>query len=554
VKQFSVKVVHAAVALLFAGALAASSHSPTLAHGAGKSLPTVTLNWLVSEPKWVHSLDPAFVNDATSLPIVGMVQAGLVKQLPNGKVVPDLATWTVSKDHRVYTFTLRPNLRFSNGDRITAQDAAFSITRSLAKDTGSPTGLTYLGHIVGATDLSAGKTGALAGLNVLDSRRLRVTLDRPVGFFLPALTYAAADVLDPKVIGGQKPGVYMTTTCKANVGAGPFKVACRSGGTDLSSFYPSGSTPTLTLVPNPYYYGHKPRVRAVIPVIPSDVVNYREYEQGAIDMTVVPSADIGRERHAAGLLRFPISNVSYLVPDATRAPFNNVHCRLAVAYAIDRTTLNNKVLHGTQTSLYDVVPKGMLAYYSGKDNPHYNPARARSELAQCPGGIKNVQFPYATGSTDSDNLATALSAMWAAVGIDLKPKPLTLNDWYNLLSQPLSKTGTAITQFGWSMDYNDPQDYITLLNRSDAPYNIGGFRSARFDRLVDQADMATSAKTRAALYIQAQHILIGGGYQITIGQGLQYYLVNPRVHGFVTSLTGLQPKNGDWSSVTVAGR
>lgn len=553
-KKTSIKLVNVGVALVLASALTVSSRSQILAHQMGKSLPTVRLNWLVSEPKWVHSMDPAFVTDATSTPIVGMIQAGLVKQLPNGKVAPDLATWTVSKNHKVYTFTLRPNLRFSNGDMVTAQDAAYSITRSLAKDVSSPTGLTYLGHIVGAAELNDGKATTLRGLRVLSSRQLRITLDKPVGFFLPALTYAAADVLDRKVVNGKKPGVAMTTTCKANVGAGPFKLVCLNGSSDLSSFYPSGSTPTITMVPNPYYYGHKPRIKALIPVVPSDVVNYREYKQGGIDVTVVPSADIAREQHTRGLMRFPTSNVSYLVPDVTTAPFNNVHCRLAVAYAIDRETLNKKVLHGTQTSLYDVVPRGMLGYYSGKDNPHYNPAKARAELAQCPGGIKNVQFPYPTGSTDSDNMAAALSAMWSAVGIDLKPKPLPMNSWYDILSQPLATTHTAITQFGWSMDYNDPQDYVTLLNKSDTPYNIGGFKSARFDRIVDQADVTASRKKRAALYIQAQHILVGGGYQITIGQGLQYFLVNPKVYGFVTSLTGLQPRNGDWANISVSSR
>jgi ABC-type transport system substrate-binding protein len=85
-------------------------------------------------------------NDSISAGTITMINASLAKFLPNGRVVPDLATWKESRNHRVYTFALRPNLRFNNGDPVMAQDAAFSLTRDLAKATNSPSALSYMGH------------------------------------------------------------------------------------------------------------------------------------------------------------------------------------------------------------------------------------------------------------------------------------------------------------------------------------------------------------------------------------------------------------------------
>lgn len=544
------RLLHTGVAVAAAGALAMSVHSPISAHQS-HAVATLRANYLENEAKWTHTMDPAFVSDQTSYDILFMNQANLVKQLPSGTVVPYLAErWTVSKNRKVYTFTLRPNLRFSNGDPVTAQDVAFSVTRSLLKATGSPLGTTYTSHIIGAKDVNDGKTNKLAGVKVLNPRQIRFTLDKPVAFFLAALTYPTNDVLDPRVINGKKPNSYMTTTCKANVGAGPFRVVCRNGSTNLSSFYPSGSTPTITMEPNPYFFGKKPSIRITMPVMATDIVNYRTYKAGGTDMTVIPSADIKKEQKSPGFMHFRTSAVYYLTPDSTNPPFNNEHCRLAVAYALDRDTINNKVLHGIQSSIYDVVPKGMLGYYSGKDNPHYNPSKARSELAQCTGGI-HTTFEYPTGSSDNDNQAAAMYAMFSAVGIDLKQKGIPLNDWYNLVGSPLAGSHVNIAYNGWIEDYNDPQDYVTLLNRAGEGYDIGGYDNAAFNKLVDQADVTADPNKRAQLYVKAQHMLLAGGNWITIGQQIQYVLIRSNVHGFVGSFQGPWPRNSDWSNVTI---
>jgi ABC-type oligopeptide transport system substrate-binding subunit len=343
----------------------------------------------------------------------------------------------------------------------------------------------------------------------------------------------------------------MTDTCTANVGAGPFEVVCRNRKNDLSSFYRSGSTPTITLQPNPNYFGKHPRFRVTMPVIATNEVNWKQYLAGGIDIVSVPTVDIKKASKMKGFVKAPSSAVFYMTVDSTTPPFNNQHCRLAVAYAIDQATIDGKVLHGAFKPLYDVVPKGMPGWYPGSDNPHYNPALAKSQLAQCPGGIKNVEADYPAGSGDTANEMAALQAMWSSVGIGITPKEITLNDWYTAVSKSLGPQNIKMVYNGWIMDYDDPQDYVTNLLHSGSNYDIGGFSDKTFDRLADKADVTTNVNKRMALYRQAQHIAVGGGYWINLGQEIAYWVVNPKIHGLVGTLQGLEPMHNDWSTVTV---
>jgi ABC-type transport system substrate-binding protein len=289
-------------------------------------------------------------------------------------------------------------------------------------------------------------------------------------------------------------------------------------------------------------------------LIANPQTNYRVFQANGIDVTFVPSADIAANRHRPGFLQYPSSSVDYITPDVREAPFTNVHCRLAVAYAIDRDALNNKVLHGSQQSYYDVVPKGMFGFYAGNDNPHYNLALARKELAQCPGGIHNVPIPYTALSADSDNEYAALQSMWQAAGIDIKPVKKTLNDWLTIVTQPMSKTHTLIVQNGNIEDYPDPQDYCTLLLRPGYPRDIGEWNNAQYNSLVDRGEVTFNLGVRRQLYVQAQHIALSQGAWIPVGQATDYAMVKPYVHGFVGSeaFYELIPRGNNWANITLS--
>ena len=515
-----------------------------------------TLRWygLAGTASWANTLDPSQVTDSISNNIIGMVNAGLVKLLPSGNPTADLAKgWSVSANHKVYTFTLRPHLRFSNGDPLTAADVAWSIKRSLAPATHSPVALAYLGHIAGSSSFAAGKTKTLSGVKVLGPAKVQIKLDKPIAFFLKTLTYPTADVLDPRVVGGHPAQTYITDNCAANAGAGPFEFKCL-GKTGLTSFFPSGSTHSMTLVPNPHYYGQKPHIHVYMPALPDVQTNYRQFAAGGIDATGVPTSNVASVRGKTGFYQYPTSIVDYITPNEKAAPFNNVHCRLAVAYAIDRDAINKDILHGTQQSTYAVVPRGMLGYYAGANNPHYSLAMAKKELALCPGGIHNVTLTYQHTSVDIDAEYAAVQSMLQAAGIGIKLDPLTFNSWLGVVGTSLQSTGHQITENLWIEDYPDPYDYSTLLLRGGQNYDIGGFNNPTYNKLVDRAAVEANPAKRAQMYEAAQHLALSQGAWITIGNANGYAMVNPKVHGFVGSEAFgiLVPKGNNWANIHIS--
>jgi ABC-type transport system substrate-binding protein len=558
VKPLSNKLLNVGVAAIFAMTVVTAASSPVLARQANKPAAAMkTLRWygLGGTATWANTLDPTYVTDSISYNVLNMVQGNLVKLLPSGAIVPGLAkSWTISNHHKTYTFHMRSGLRFSNGDKLTPADVVFSIKRALNPATKSPVAPTYLGAI---------KTIKAKGNNVV------VTLNRPIVYFLETLSYPTGDVLDPRIIKGHPVNTYMTTTCAANVGAGAFKFQCRNKSSALTSFYPSHHTPTMTMVPNKYYYGPKPKIKVVSPAIPDTQTNFKDFQAGGVDVTTIPTVQISNVKHKKGFYDFPTSVTDYMTPNEhASSPFHNVHCRLAVAYSINRDAINKQILHGTQVSTYQVLPENLLGFSKTLMNnknavPHYNVKKAKAEFAKCPQlHGKTIQVPYQHTSVDIDNEYAAVVAMMGNVGIHAKLEPLTFNDWLGVVGGPASTNGldntstkghVDITENLWIEDYPDPQDYMTNLLRGGVQYDIGYFNNKTYNKLVDNAEVQPNVTKRKNMYIQAQKIALNAGAWIAMGNARGLALTNPKVHGLVGSAAYgiLAPKGDEWANVTI---
>jgi len=557
------KVLPVGVALLLAGALFLTANASLSADPVKISLPTLRLNYLAGLPSLAQTLDPPLDYAAPAADTIALTNANLVHILPNGKVASDLATWTVSKNHLVYTFAIHKNGRFSNGHYVTAQDAAFSIRRALAPSTASSIAPFYLGLIHGADTFHSGRTKVLTGVKVLSRRTLRITISKPAAYFLAALTYPTADVLDPAVVSGQSVGTppdfkdnYLTSTCTANQGAGPFKFVCLNATSGTSSFYRAGHTPMYTFVPNPYYYGRKPHVRIELPGYATAQDAYKQYLAGKLDTTSIPAVYLSRWKGRSQQYRsYPSSSITYLTPNVRIPPFDNVHCRLAVAYAVDRDTLANRILTGYARPTYGVVPRGMLGYYPGNDNPHYDPVRARAELAKCPSRTTPFELLYGRLGPEYDNAFTNIATTLSTVGMNVKLKGVSADDWLKLVGQPLDRANIQIIHDSWEQDYPDPQDYCTLLLHSSGGWpNIGRWHNSTYDRLVERADVESNRSRRAQIYIQAQHLALSQGAFISVSNGIASVLIKPYVHGLIGSEAYARPvpKNYDWANVSIS--
>lgn len=520
------------------------------------------LNWFnnAGDADWVKTLDPALVTDSVSISDIQMINAGLVKpDYPSLKIIPDLATWKISPDHKVYTFTIRSNAKFANGDPVTAADAAWSITRALLPATKSPVATTYLGEIVGATDVANKKATTVKGLKVLNAHTLQITLADPIAFFLGTLSYPTADVLDKKTMTGVAPGA-LTNACSKNNGAGQFKFVCISGGSTRNSFFPSGHSPIMHMVPNTNYYGKQATVKVNSPLIADNETNWKLYQSGGVLGTAVPTADLASEAGKPDFHKVALLSTDYITPNSTLAPFNNINCRLAVAYAIDRVNITTKLLRGTEGPLYDVVPPGLpnggQGYFAdGKAAgvPYYNPTKAKQYLSNCPGKLSGVTMTYQKTSQDITHEYDAVRANLQSIGANITLKPLTFNQWLNVVGQTMTATHTQITENLWIDDYPDAQDWLQNLLVTGANYDIGNYTNKQFDSLVKQGNTTFDPTQRASIYTQAQKIALNQGAWIGVGYANGVYAISPKVHGMVATASLVQPLHNDWSNVSVSG-
>jgi ABC-type transport system substrate-binding protein len=522
-------------------------------------LPTLTLPGNQNNTGLTQSLDPAD-NSLMGNYATQMINAGLVRlDYSSLKVVPDLATWTVSGGGTVYTFHIRNDARFSNGDPVSAADAAWSLSRSVRPaGTSGGYGSFLFPGIVGVQSFVKGKSATLSGVQVLDAHTLRITLTSPESYFLTSLAAPPGYVLDRLVLDGQ-PIDAMTSRCIDNVGAGPFEFACASPAADVSSFYSDTHHPGSLLVPNPHYYGPKPRIRVSLPVIPDLASAWRQLESGRLDVGYVTNANAARApTRMVSIERVPWLVIVYLVPDLALPPFKSVACRLAVAYALDRGKIVRAVMQtATQGApLFSALPRGLPdggdGYLgSGSDLPSYNPARARAYLRDCPGGLGHLPIAYASGDSTAQAALTSVSSQLAAIGAHAVPLPSgTFGGSVNV--QPgMAQSGTIMLVNSWWADYPDARDWLAYTLTSGKRQNPGEFSNQTFDRLVTEAGREPDPGRRAAEYRAANKLAIRLGAIIPLEQLAPAYAVNRRVHGIVDTPVGIRPIHGDWSRVSV---
>lgn len=518
-----------------------------------------TLLWPsnVGSSEWVTTLDPATVADPVAISDVQLIYAGLVKfSYQRMAAVPDLATWTVSADRTIYTFHIRKGARFSNGDRVTAGDAAWSLTRALLPATKSPVATTYLGHIVGALDVAKGKAATLAGARVVNPGTLQIALDAPINYFLPALTYPTGAVLDRRLLEGKAADTYLTSTCRGNVGAGPFRLHCRNAGATPGSFYPPSSTPRLDFEPNPYYYGSRPRIHIRAPFLESSEAAWASFGKGQLDAVTVPPSHVTAAKRMKGFRQAPLLQTDFLTPNMSGPPFSDVNCRLAIAYALDRRSITGRVLRGVERPLYGIVPAPLPGHIGLQPGmPFFDRNRAREYLARCPGRLDGIALTFDRSTPDLQRESRAIRDDLHAIGANVVLRPLPFHSWLTVVVHPLAaaRPPVVLAQNLWVAEYPDPQDWCDTLLRTGASFDVSGYRDPDYDRLVDTAEGERNPVRRADLYVRAQKLALATGAWIGIGQALGSYLIGSDVRGITATANGLEPKGGDWSRVTISG-
>lgn len=480
-------------------------------------------------------MDPAQGPDSNSAIVASMVYSGLVRFDKNLNVVPDQATWTISPDRKTYTFTLKQGITFSDGTPVTAQTYVYTFERALTPALQSPIATLFLGNIVGATDLNAGKTRALNGVKALNDTTLQITLVKPTEYFLQVMASSVSFALNPHLIGQYGQTGWTNHVEGTGIGTGPFMIKQWI------------HNARMTLVPNPRYYGKKTKISEVDMLFVNNLSTaFRSYEarQYDFDWNIAPS-DLKSARSLAGYTNQSLLETDMLFFDNTKAPFNKSAVRQAFAYAINKGVLAKSIFNNSVVAAPTIIPPGMPGYQPGFAGLPFDPQKARSLLQSVypdVSTIPEVTFTYPSSQV-SPQLAQALQQMWqTALGVQVHLQPMDLGAYNTATS--VRKVPFGFTQ--WGADFPDPYDWLALNLLSTAPNNNGSWNNPQFDQTISQAE-ASSGQQRIALYNKAEQIAITDVGWLPVDHQTMSAVIPSYVHGVSLSNVGLY--FGDWSDV-----
>ncbi len=514
----------------------------------------------------INTFDPGLASDLNSAYAIYMVFTGMVQLNDKLQVIPQMASsWHVSSDGLTYTFTLRPNLHFSDGTPLTSSDVIYSIDRALQPATKSSVGPYYLALIKDSDKLGAGKIKTLIGDSLLapDPSTVKIIISKPAAYFLDALTYPTSWPVEKSLV--QTYGTSWTDHLTQGGGDGPFKVSQYIHGKEI------------VFVPNPYYYGPKPQLQKVIfPFYKQTDTAYRAYQVNQVDTAAVPTANIAQAKALPNnqFRQEPTLNIWYYAMNYLQKPFDNIQIRQAFALAINKDLVASRVWKNTVIPTNHIVPQGMPGYDPSLTGPDGvqgtsgDTTKAKQLLQQgmaAEGYTSVSQIPaisivYPSGIPDEDNEIAVVTQMWQSVlGISVKPAPTDFNKEVDETSAGANNP-LKMWAIGWIADYPDPQDWTSLqfcngCAQNGMNYGQNHSADAATQQQVQQelaaADTMPPGAARYAAYNKAEQQLVNDVAWLPIYQGIETIVLKPYVQGLVLNAYGLTPPN-DWANIYIS--
>lgn len=490
------------------------------------------------------ALDPAVSDASTDYTAVSLIFSGLVRLDSNNNVQLDLASsYKVSPDGLSYTFTLHPNLTFSDGTPLTANDVAYSIDRTLSPTTASPTA-SFLSAIKDFVPRLTGKIPTLIGdsLIVNDPQHITIVLSAPAPYFLQELAGLNTHVVNKALI--TKYGTSWTDHLEEGAGAGIFEVSSYS------------HSQGMVLVPNPHYYGAKARLQKLEFLPGSDPATvYKEYLANQIDDAAVPLSDLASDRSRHDYHHAPTLSIAFLAINFLAKPFDNVHIRQAFALAVDKDILANNVLHGAYTPTNHLLPQGMPGYNKSLTGPDgasstaSDKTKAQQLLQQglqeegysSVSALPPITYTFPNIGQDFQNAAEAVIQQWQTVlGVTVQ---LKIEDTATFVSRDLPATrGHNGPLQLWSLGYSylaDPFFWLNTFFGTAGSLNDGNYGQTPEQQAVQQ-ELATAAvngnaQQRAQQYNDAEQKIVNDVGWIPLFQAGLDVLINPKVQNLAAN-------------------
>jgi peptide/nickel transport system substrate-binding protein/oligopeptide transport system substrate-binding protein len=504
-----------ALAALAAGAAAQSRE--------GAPRPGGTLRMVFSADP--PTLDPAHATDLTSSAVIRQVFDGLLEPDERLQPVGALArTWTVSPDQKVYTFALRPGVRFHHGRELRAADVKYSFERAARGK--RPW---VFEKIAGAREFARGTAAEIAGIRVVDDLTVEIRLERPFAPFLHLMAYDAAAVVPREEAERRGAGF-----ASQPVGTGVFRFVSwrRDDQVVLERF-------------RDHFRGPAHVERVVFRVIPAEATRFNEYVAGQLDVTDLPTGRC-RSAQADPKLKGEVAIWSTLGThgvrfNVERPPFNDARVRRAVAHAIDPALIVERLLEGCVTPARGILPPALPGYSPETRRLPLDRALSRRLLAEA-GVTPNTAVAFNFNTSDlNQRIAELLQAQLKEIGLAVELRRL---DWAAHIKL-VDDGGAGFFRQGWIGDYPDPENFLTVLfhsrNAGEAG-NTSRYRNPTVDRWLDEADAMAPGPARDRRYQEAEQAIVDDAVWISLYHYSSRAAIKPHVRGLERSAQSTAPE------------
>ncbi|MGJ0636961.1 oligopeptide ABC transporter substrate-binding protein OppA [Xenorhabdus bovienii] len=484
-----------------------------------------------SEPQ---SLDPHKIEGVPESNIARDLFEGIVINGPNGEILPGVATHWENQDFKVWTFHLRKDAKWSNGDPVTAQDFVYSWRRLADPNTASPYA-SYLqyAHILNVDDVIKGKQKPESlGVKALDDHTFQVTLSEPVPYLVRLLIHSTMSPVHRATV--EKYGDRWTQP-QNFVGNGAYKLKSWS------------INERLVFERSPTYWDNKNTIINQVTFLPisSEVTDVNRYRSGEIDMTFsnLPIELFQKlKKEIPDQLRVnPYLCTYFYEINNQKPPFNDPRVRTALKLGMDRDLITNKVKNQGDTPAYGWVPPYIADFKDEKPdwytklNQQQRNEEAKKLLAEAGFSKDNplkISLLYNTSDLHK-KMAIAAAAIWKKnIGAEVS---LENQEWKTFLDTR-HQGNYDIARAGWCADYNEPTTFLNV-KLSYSSNNTAHYKSEAFDALMKEALKVKTDAERVEIYKQANALIDKDSAVVP----LYYYVSTRLVKPYVGGYTGKDP-------------
>jgi oligopeptide transport system substrate-binding protein len=492
-----------------------------------------------------QDLDPQFVTGDVEHRIASALFEGLLSPDPKDlHPMPGQAeSWTISTDGLVYTFKLRPGLKWSNGDPLTAEDFVQSYKRMLSPTFAAENAYMIYNYVAGAEEYYKGeiKDFTKVGFKAVDPLTLQITLKNRTPFLLKLIACHHSWFPVPlKVIASHGPVDQKRngwTKAENIVGNGPFI---------LKEWLPNQK---IVVVRNPNYWdATNVKLDAIeFNAIEDDNSAERMFRTGQLDvLKALPTSKIDTYRKKSPELLHidPFLCVYFYSFNVTKPPFNDKRVRKAFALAVNRESLVKNVTRGGQIPAYAIsYPNN--AGYTANAKLTGDLAEAKKSLAEAGypdgKGLPPIELLYNTNDGHR-SIGEAIQAMWRTnLGVEIT---LHNQEWKVYLDS-LHSHDFQLLRYGWLADYIDPNVFLEIWT-TDNGNNNTLWSNAEYDRLFKEALAAKDEATRYEIYQKMDAIIVDECPMIPIYYYTHVYALNPKVKGYYSTLLDIHPAKYIW--------